>query len=145
MRLVVDASVAIKWLLNEAGSPHAREFLERFRTGDDDLLAPDLIVSEIGNALRSAAVLKKRIPTEIVAGAMADFLRIELPTRRAGPTASRAVELALQYNATFYDAAYVALALEEGIPILTTDGPMTEKFAGIVDFVRIRMDRPEEA
>ncbi len=75
---------------------------------------------------------------------MADFLRIELPTRSAGQTASRAVELALQHNATFYDAAYVALALEEGIPVLTTDGPMTEKFAGMVEFVKIRMDRPDE-
>ena len=108
------------------------------------LVAPDLIVSEIGNALRSAAVLKKRIPTEVVAGAMADFLRIELPTRSAGQTASRAIELALQHNATFYDAAYVALALEEGIPVLTTDGPMTEKFAGMVEFVKIRMDRPDK-
>ena len=143
--MVVDASVAIKWLLNEAGSDHAREFLERFRTGEDDLLAPDLIVSEIGNALRSAAVLRKRIPTEVVAGAMADFLRIEIPTRSAGQTANRAVELALQHNATFYDAAYVALALEEGIPVLTTDGPMTEKFAGVAEFVKIRVDRPDEA
>lgn len=91
-------------------------------------------------------MLKKRSPTEVVAGAMAaDFLRIELPTRSAGQTANRAVELALQHNATFYDAAYVALALEEGIPILTTDGPMTEKVAGVAEFVKIRMDRPDEA
>ena len=90
-------------------------------------------------------MLKKRSPTEVVAGAMADFLRIELPTRSAGQTANRAVELTLQHNATFYDAAYVALALEEGIPILTTDGPTTERVAGVAEFVKIRMDRPDEA
>lgn len=140
MRLVVDASVAIKWLLDEVGSAHAHHFLGRFRTGEDELIAPDLIVSEVGNALRSAAVLRKRIPTDIVAGVLADFLRIGLPTRSAGETAERALELALRHDATYYDAAYVALALEEGIPLLATDGPMTQKFKGVVEFVTLQAD-----
>jgi predicted nucleic acid-binding protein len=101
VRLVVDASVAIKWLLDEVGSAHAHHFLGRFRTGEDELIAPDLIVSEVGNALRSAAVLRKRIPTDIVAGVLADFLRIGLPTRSAGETAQRALELALRHDATY--------------------------------------------
>ena len=137
MRLVVDASVAIKWLLDEVGSAHAHHFLGRFRTGEDELVAPDLIVSEVGNALRSAAVLRRRIPVDIVANALADFLRIGLPTRSASETALRALELALRHDATYYDAAYVALALEEGVPLLATDGPMTQKFKGVVEFVTL--------
>ncbi|MEO8360463.1 MAG: type II toxin-antitoxin system VapC family toxin [Vicinamibacteria bacterium] len=140
MRLVVDASVAIKWLLDEIGSQHARHFLERFRIDADELIAPDLILSEIGNALRSAAVLRKRIPADIVAGIFDDFLRIGVPTRGAAETAQKALELALEHDATFYDAAYVALALEEGIPVLTVDGPMVHKFKGVVEFVMLQTE-----
>ena len=140
MRLVVDASVAIKWLLDEVGSPHAHHFLGRFRMGEDELIAPDLIVSEVGNALRSAAALRKRIPADVVAAVLADFLRIGLPTRSAAETAQRTLELALRHEATYYDAAYVALALQEGIPLLAADGPMTQKFNGVVEFVTLQAD-----
>ncbi len=140
MRLVVDASVAIKWLLDEVGSPHAHHFLSRFRTGEDELIAPDLIVSEVGNALRSAAALRKRIPPDVVAAVFADFLRIGVPTRSAAETAQRTLDLALRHDATDYDAAYVALALEEGIPLLTTDGPMIQKFKGVVEFVTLQAE-----
>ena len=47
MRLVVDASVAVKWLVEEEGSASA----ERLLKGDHNLHAPRLMVSEIANAL----------------------------------------------------------------------------------------------
>ena len=47
MRLVVDASVAVKWLVEEEGSASAERLLE----GDHDLHAPRLMVPEIANAL----------------------------------------------------------------------------------------------
>jgi hypothetical protein len=50
------------------------------------------------------------------------------------------LELALRHDAKYYDAAYVALALEEGIPLLATDGPMTQKFKGLVEFVTLQSD-----
>jgi predicted nucleic acid-binding protein len=75
-----------------------------------------------------------------VAAVFADFIRIGLPTRSAAETAQRTLELALRHDATYYDAAYVALALEEGIPLLATDGPMTQKFKGVVEFVTLQAD-----
>ena len=48
MRLVVDASVAVKWLIAEDGSDAAH----RLAAGGDDLHAPRLMASEIANALR---------------------------------------------------------------------------------------------
>ena len=47
MRLVVDASVAVKWLVAEEGSDAA----DRLLAGGDDLHAPRLMASEIANAL----------------------------------------------------------------------------------------------
>ena len=46
MKCVVDASVAVKWLVEEPGSAEARELL----AGEDSLLAPDLLVPEVCNA-----------------------------------------------------------------------------------------------
>ena len=45
MKLVVDASVAAKWLAPEPESPFAAALL------DDELAAPDLIFAEVGNIL----------------------------------------------------------------------------------------------
>ena len=47
MRLVVDASVAVKWLVAEEDSDAA----DRLLAGGDDLHAPRLMASEIANAL----------------------------------------------------------------------------------------------
>lgn len=139
MRLVVDASVVLKWFLKEKGSTHAREYLARFRAGNDDLIAPDLLVSEVGNGLRSAA-LTKRLDAGLVEGAFADFLAMDVsfvPMSRIG---SKAIELALTHNTSFYDAAYVALALAEQLPVLAVDGPMSQRLSGTVEFLLLRTD-----
>jgi predicted nucleic acid-binding protein len=43
--LVLDASVAIKWVLHEAGDVEARAIIER----GEPLIAPDLITAEVTN------------------------------------------------------------------------------------------------
>ena len=45
MSLIVDASVGIKWYVDEPGTAQAVDVLAR-----DDLVAPDLIFAEVGNA-----------------------------------------------------------------------------------------------
>ena len=47
MSLVVDASVAVKWLIAEEGSDFANRLVEL----GDDLHAPRLMASEVANAL----------------------------------------------------------------------------------------------
>jgi len=47
MTWVVDASVAVKWVVPEALSEHA----ERVLATDEELLAPDLLLVEAANAL----------------------------------------------------------------------------------------------
>jgi predicted nucleic acid-binding protein len=45
--LVVDASVAVKWLLDQPGDREARALVE----GAEALIAPELIVAEVLNAI----------------------------------------------------------------------------------------------
>ncbi|MEK6604283.1 MAG: type II toxin-antitoxin system VapC family toxin, partial [Nitrospirota bacterium] len=46
-RLVVDASVAVKWLVPEIHADAARRIL----SPNNELLAPDLIWAEVGNVI----------------------------------------------------------------------------------------------
>ena len=48
-KLVVDASVAIKWFLPEPLSEEARQILDEYQAGRLSVLAPDLIYAEVGN------------------------------------------------------------------------------------------------
>ena len=60
-RLVIDASVALKWFLkDEKYGDRAMCLLERFVRGEIDLVAPSLMVYEIINAL-VIAQMKGRI------------------------------------------------------------------------------------
>ena len=46
MNLIIDASVAVKWLVDEPRRDQARDVLGR----DMDLIAPDLILVEVGKS-----------------------------------------------------------------------------------------------
>lgn len=47
MTWVVDASIAVKWVIPEVLSDRA----DRLRAGHDEMLAPDLLLVEVTNAL----------------------------------------------------------------------------------------------
>ncbi len=67
MRLVVDANIAIKWLVEEEGSDSAERLLE----GDHDLHAPRLMVPEVADALWRKSQLGEigRSEAEVLAAA----------------------------------------------------------------------------
>ncbi len=54
MRHVLDASVALKWVLMEADSAKARQLRDDFRAGIHVLIAPDSFELEIAHALTKA-------------------------------------------------------------------------------------------
>lgn len=116
MRLVVDASVAVKWLIAEEGSDAAH----RLAAGADDLHAPRLMASEIANALwRKARMgeIERRL-----AGALAAAVP-EMPVRWSADEAvcADAVRLALSLDRPVYDCVYLALAHRLGAWMVTAD------------------------
>ena len=116
MRLVVDASVAVKWLIAEEGSDAAH----RLAAGADDLHAPRLMASEIANALwRKACMgeIERRL-----AGALAAAVP-EMPVRWSADEAvcADAVRLALSLDRPVYDCVYLALAHRLGAWMVTAD------------------------
>jgi predicted nucleic acid-binding protein len=115
MTLVVDASVAAKWVLDEGDSDRANALRQ-----DDDLIAPALIAGEIGNALWKAVSFK--ILT--LPDALAAIRNILIPFASIvplEPLREPALQLAVELQHPIYDCFYIALAQRERVALVTAD------------------------
>jgi predicted nucleic acid-binding protein len=119
-KLVVDASVAVKWYVPEPGSPAAAALLG----GSARLLAPDLLVAEFGNTL-----WKKTRRGELKGDEGDAIVRAFLGAPPVAFYASTALlqpawEMARRFRRTVYDALYLALAVAENCPFVTADAAL---------------------
>ena len=114
--LVVDASVALKWVLPERHSQRALDILELA----DNLLAPDLIHAEAGNTFWKRVARGEMGPQEARA-ALAAFQRLPLRIQGHSRLMSVALELALLTGCSVYDALYLALAVARDTRVITAD------------------------
>lgn len=133
-RYVVDASVAVKWYVPEQGSERAAQWLE----GGHELLAPDLLLAEFANILWkkvARGVLAASAATEVLA-AFLDTAPVAIYP--AAPYTLAALDLAVRYGRTAYDALYLALAVAEDCPLLTADERLVHALQGtpLAPFVR---------
>ncbi len=118
--IVVDASVAVKWLLPEPGREAAAHLLDLYESEQVDLIAPTLIQLEVAN------VLSKRCRQRRLDRAMADtlFAAFQLRAPRLIETPDllrRSLELSLRHAASFWDCVYLALAIESRADLVTAD------------------------
>ena len=116
MRLVVDASVAVKWLVAEEDADAA----DRLAASGQELHAPRLMASEAANALWRKARAGQIEPAE--AGA-AMALLTDMPVRWNDDetVGADAVRLALALGHPVYDCVYLALAHRIGATVVTAD------------------------
>jgi predicted nucleic acid-binding protein len=117
--LVIDASVALKWVVPEILSAHA----DRILAGEHDLAAPDLLATEAANAL-----WKKTLRSEISARDAREALDLLLHgglTWHGTPgLLPRALDLARLSRHPVYDCVYLALAERLGAPLVTADASL---------------------
>ena len=119
-RFVVDASVAIKWMVREADSGAAIALLQDCR-----LAAPDLLVAECSNVLWKK-VRGSEISAEqaLLAAQLLEASDIELvPTRHL---LARATRLALDLDHPAYDCLYIAMAVDRGESLVTADARLRQ-------------------
>ena len=116
MRLVTDASVAVKWLAEEEDSVAANRLLG----AGHELYVPRLIASEIGNALWRKARSGELAPqmAESLAARIANMLLIWADDAELTADALR---FALSLNHPIYDCVYLALAYRIGGTVITAD------------------------
>ena len=116
-RIVVDASVAIKWLLpdrsNEADSDQALALLSGVREGTVDLIQPPHWLAEV------AAVLTRLSP-QTVDDDVSDLYALEIPVLDTPGMYLTACELARSLGHHLFDTLYHAVALEMDATFLVT-------------------------
>ncbi len=114
--MVVDASVACKWYLDEPDCDAARALV----AATTELIAPDLIVAEFVNVAWKR--LSRREITEQQATAMVDHLPdVLLDIVPCLGLRQRAVSIAIALDHPTYDGFYIALAMERGLKLVTAD------------------------
>ena len=123
-RLVVDASVAVKWYLpDEEYTAQARGIFRRYERGEIRLAAPTHIRYEVASAITVATRGRApRLSEERGRQAIEEFLALNLETTSDARIVRLAYGLAHEYECAFYDALYLALAQEMGVPVITADG-----------------------
>jgi len=114
---VIDASVMVKWFLNEENSNEAISLKKSFLKGELTLIAPDLIISEVLNSLRYNKQKEKEL---IFANKMLWRLSLKL-VRANDEIMSKTIENSLKYGITIYDSLYVSLAQIHGTFLITAD------------------------
>ena len=117
---VLDASVALAWLLDERGKSGADRVLTRLE--DEEALVPHLWHLEVRNGLL-VATRRGRID----AGGLSARLGAlrDLPIRTdSGLDLETAFALAERHALSFYDAVYLELAGRHAAPLATLDNAL---------------------
>ena len=136
--VVVDASIAIKWVLEESDSDRAEALLTEWNDKGISIYAPNLLVYEITNALYRKAH-KGEITLDRAKEALADISLAEIDFDFSSDFAlsTRAIELANRFNLpATYDSHYLALAEYKGCELWTADTRLWNSIRGKLEWVR---------
>lgn len=122
---VVDASVAVKWYVDEPQALAAR----RLMADGVELSVPDLFFAEVGNALAKKCRRGELSATE--AGAVAGLLdAFPLEVVATQSLFKAGIAIALRQRCSMFDAIYVALAEELDVPLVTADQSLINALRG---------------
>jgi predicted nucleic acid-binding protein len=124
--IVLDASVVIKWFLQESDSEKALQFKEELLRGKVDIIVPDLVLYEILNVLRfksgvTEAAVKTILPAFFDLG-----VEIITPSQRL---LEETLHLSFVTELSVYDCVYLALANELGAKLVTADKRLVRQAA----------------
>lgn len=118
---VVDASVVVKWFVQESGSEAAISLRGQHVDGDLRLVAPDLMVHEVANALR----YHPGIGSDRLADHIGDLFDLDIGIDPVSETSmAAAVHTAYRLGLSVYDASYIALAERLDTVVHTADEAM---------------------
>jgi predicted nucleic acid-binding protein len=133
---VLDASVIIKWFVQEPDSAAARSLFRQLRDGNIRVAAPDILLYELPNIL----LRKTGMDTAEVRRAVALLLETDIDIiPLEPPLAFEAIDVAGETGASLYDASYLALAAREGAILVTADTALL-RLAGQLADVRLLSD-----
>jgi predicted nucleic acid-binding protein len=123
--IVVDSNIVTARNLTSSLTSKAEQVEEK----DPVWIVPVLWQYEFQNILATAIKAKQNKPEQ----ALDIWKKVSkiLIENECEPSASKVIDLVAQYGITAYDGQFIAVALEMGIPCVTEDRELQEKFPGI--------------
>ena len=123
MKYVLDASVALKWVLPEQDSDKANQVRDDYRNGLHELLAPDIFSVEVAHVLSKAerqGILNQGDGAILLADVITTLPRL-FSSLSLLP---RAYTIASMERLSLYDCLYLALAEQQQCELLTADSKL---------------------
>jgi predicted nucleic acid-binding protein len=131
--IVIDASVALKWVLDEPGAVAADALLS------EDLIAPGLWLVEAANALWRR-VRRHEITADQAKSSLTELHNAPVATVASDIDLDAALRLAIALDHPVYDCLYLAMAVREGAHMITADRRLhaaAEKASDLKGVVRL--------
>ncbi|MBI3822753.1 MAG: type II toxin-antitoxin system VapC family toxin [Planctomycetes bacterium] len=120
MKYVLDASVAICWVIPRPLSSKAIGLRDEYQQQIHELLAPAIFIDEVAGALTKAE-RQKDIAIGQAAPLYAKVMNNPPVLIAHAALIARAIDISSRTRSGYYDCLYVALAEQEGCPLITAD------------------------
>ena len=137
--IVIDASVALKWVIEEEYHLEARRLVplaSRFT-------APEIMLAEVANVLRKK--VRRRELGQLQASVAIDGIRKVIPAiESTACSAARILDLALALDHHAYDCVYLALAERVNGVLVTADRVLLDKLRRVGSAIEgLSIDDPD--
>jgi predicted nucleic acid-binding protein len=132
VRIVIDASIALKWVISETSSDLADALL------DQDLIAPVLWLTVAANALWRRTRIGD-ITAEQAIVRLSDLRKAPVTSLAMDPHLDQALKLTTEIGHPIYDCLYLAVALHHDTHVVTADRRFASaaNISGLMDRVRL--------
>ena len=126
MPFVVDASATLPWCFPDEATASTEALLDRVAAGEQ-VTVPAHWLTEVSNGLLTA-IRRKRIEREQAERFLDQLgsLRVAFASPISITQAQATLSLSIKHKLTFYDAAYLDLALRTQLPLATLDGELID-------------------
>ena len=118
MKYVLDASVAICWVIPRPLTPKAVRLRDEYLRQIHEFVAPAVFIDEVAGALTKAE-RQKDIAVGQAAPLYAKVMNSPPVLIAHAPLIARAIDISSRTRSGYYDCLYVALAEREGCPLIT--------------------------
>lgn len=137
--MIVDASVVLSAFFPDEDQAQAQALVREHVMGRVTLTAPTLLLYEVTNAVVQAR-RRGRVSDEQVENILSSFEGLGIALRQVNW--QQMLPLALRFDRSAYDAAYLALAEASGQPLITGDRRLYHAVHEHLDWVRWVGDGP---
>lgn len=140
--VVVDASLALKWIIDEIDTPSAQMLLKHWLSQSIIVLAPNLLIYEVTNILYKR-IRRDELTLERALDAFNLLMQINLNFEaiKDKQLSVKALDFTVRYKLpATYDAHYLALADREQCDFWTADEHLYNSVKGQLLWVRLMSD-----